>query len=61
VIDGTKALRAAIEEVFGAEQPVQRCRHHKMRNVLEELPREQHAQTLNLMRAAWKLTAADEG
>jgi putative transposase len=24
VIDGAKALRAAIEEVFGGEQPVQR-------------------------------------
>jgi putative transposase len=61
VIDGAKALRAGIEEVFGSDQPVQRCRNHKMRNVLDELPREQHAQTLNLMRAAWKLTDADEG
>ena len=41
VIDGAKALRAAIEEVFGADQPVQRCRNHKLRNVLDELPREQ--------------------
>jgi transposase-like protein len=61
VIDGAKALRAAIEEVFGADQPVQRCRNHKMRNVLNELPREQHAQALNMMRAAWKLTDADQG
>ena len=61
VIDGAKALRAGIEEVFGAEQPVQRCRNHKMRNVLDELPREQHAQTLNVMRAAWQLTDADQG
>jgi transposase-like protein len=61
VIDGAKALRAAIEEVFGTDQPVQRCRNHKMRNVLDELPREHHAQALNLMRAAWKLTDADEG
>lgn len=61
VIDGAKALRTAIEEVFGAEQPVQRCRNHKMRNVLDELPREQHAQTLNVMRAAWQLTDADQG
>src|ERR1051325_9316581 len=28
VIDGAKALRTAIDEVFGAEQPVQRCRNH---------------------------------
>jgi transposase-like protein len=61
VIDGAKALRAAIEEVFGSDQPVQRCRNHKMRNVLDELPREQHAQVLNLMRAAWKITDAEEG
>jgi len=61
VIDGAKALRAGIEEVFGVDQPVQRCRNHKMRNVLDELPREQHAQVLNVMRAAWKLSDADEG
>jgi len=28
VIDGSKALRAAIDAVFGAENPVQRCRYH---------------------------------
>jgi putative transposase len=28
IIDGAKALRAAIDEVFGAGQPVQRCRNH---------------------------------
>jgi putative transposase len=61
VIDGAKALRAAIDEVFGAEQPVQRCRNHKVRNVLGELPKEQHGQTLNLMRAAWKAKNAEEG
>ena len=38
VIDGSKALRAAIRAVFGAEQPVQRCRAHKLRNVLDRLP-----------------------
>jgi putative transposase len=61
VIDGAKALRAGIEEVFGAEQPVQRCRNHKLRNVLDELPDDQHGQTLNLMRAAWKVTTPEEG
>lgn len=61
VIDGAKALRAAIEEVFGAGQPVQRCRNHKIRNVLNELPKEQHGQTRNLLRAAWKVKTAEEG
>ncbi|HEY6373534.1 MAG TPA: transposase, partial [Candidatus Sulfotelmatobacter sp.] len=61
VIDGAKALRTAINEVFGGEQPVQRCRNHKMRNVLDELPKEQQGQALNLMRAAWKVKTAEEG
>lgn len=61
VVDGAKALRAGIDEVFGAEQPVQRCRNHKVRNVLDELPKEQHGQALNLMRAAWKVKTAEEG
>jgi transposase-like protein len=61
VIDGAKALRAAVEQVFGSDQPVQRCRNHKMRNVLDELPKEQQAQALNLLRAAWRLADAEEG
>jgi putative transposase len=61
VIDGAKALRAAIDEVFGADQPVQRCRNHKMRNVIDELPKQQQPQALNLMRAAWRITDAEEG
>lgn len=61
VIDGSKALRAAIDEVFGTEQPVQRCRNHKMQNVLDELPDDQKSQTRNLMRAAWKTNTAEEG
>jgi transposase-like protein len=61
VIDGAKALRAGIAEVFGSEQAVQRCRAHKIRNVLEELPQEQHAQVRSLMRAAYRLERAEEG
>jgi putative transposase len=37
VIDGAKALRKAIRNVFG-EAPVQRCVRHKERNVIEHLP-----------------------
>jgi len=61
IIDGAKALRAAIEEVFGSEQPVQRCRNHKLENVMQELPKEQQSQVRNLMRAAWKVKTAEEG
>lgn len=55
VIDGSKALRAAINTVFGAEQSVQRCRAHKLRNVLGYLPKDQQAQVKSVLRAAWKL------
>lgn len=57
IIDGSKALRAAINAVFGAHQPVQRCRAHKLRNVLDHLPEEQKDQVKSLMRAAWKMEA----
>lgn len=57
VIDGSKALRAAIRAVFGADHPVQRCRTHKLRNVLERLPEEQKDQVRAAMRAAWRLEA----
>jgi transposase-like protein len=57
VIDGSKALRAAINAVFGADQPVQRCRAHKLRNVLDHLPEEQKQQVKSLLRAAWKMEA----
>ncbi len=42
VLDGGKALRAAVGEVLGPV-PVQRCLRHKERNVLDHLPeRDRH-------------------
>lgn len=38
VIDGAKALRKALDEVFGSRALVQRCQVHKKRNVLDHLP-----------------------
>lgn len=55
VIDGSKALRAAIGEVFGDTARVQRCRTHKVRNVTERLPREIAAQVKSVMHAAYQL------
>ncbi len=60
VIDGSKALRKAIDQVFGEENFVQRCRNHKVRNVTGHLPTEQHDQARATLKAAWKLEA-DEG
>jgi len=55
VMDGSKALRKAINDVFGSHHPVQRCRTHKLRNVLGYLPKEMQAQVGAAMRAAWRL------
>jgi putative transposase len=55
VIDGSKALRAAIDRVYGNDNPVQRCRIHKMRNVIDHLPKEQHKNAKSMLWAAWKL------
>lgn len=55
VIDGSKALRTAINAVFGSHQPVQRCRAHKLRNVVDHLPKDQKEQVKSVMRAAWKM------
>lgn len=59
VIDGSKALRAAIEAVFGPENPVQRCRNHKLENVSGYLPKELNDQVKAVMRAAFRLPAKE--
>jgi putative transposase len=38
VLDGAKALSAAVREVFGVHAVIQRCTLHKRRNVAEHLP-----------------------
>lgn len=59
VIDGSKALRKAIDQVFGEENVVQRCRNHKVRNVVGHLPKDQHEQARSTLKAAWKLDAEE--
>jgi putative transposase len=59
VIDGAKALRTAIDAVFGGDTPVQRCRNHKVRNVVGYLPKEQHEQAKATLKAAFKLDAKE--
>src|SRR5437667_2118735 len=59
VIDGSKALRTAINTVFGAKHPVQRCRHHKIENVMGYLPEELKEQVKAVLRAAFRLSAKE--
>ncbi len=55
VLDGGKALRAAVDAVFGPV-PVQRCVRHKERNVLDHLPERDRPAVKRKLRAAWKLS-----
>jgi putative transposase len=59
VIDGGKALRRAIKDVFGEHALVHRCHRHKERNVTDLLPERDRDQVRGRMRAAWSLTDAD--
>jgi transposase-like protein len=54
VIDGGKGLRSAITNVFGQYALVQRCRVHKMRNVLDHLPEGARSQVRAAMNEAYK-------
>src|SRR5213596_2202436 len=54
VIDGAKALRKAIRNVFG-QAPVQRCARHKERNVTEHLPERDRPIVQQRLRRAWAL------
>ena len=56
VIDGGKALRRAIKDVFGGHALVHRCHRHKERNVCDLLPERDRDQVRARMRAAWALT-----
>jgi putative transposase len=56
VIDGGKALRKAIKDVFGEHALVHRCHRHKERNVTDLLPERDRPQILVRIRGAWALT-----
>jgi putative transposase len=55
VLDGSKALRAAVERVFGQDAAVQRCQLHKLRNVADHLPERCRNDWRRRMRAAYNM------
>jgi transposase-like protein len=56
VIDGGKALRRAIKDVFGEHALVHRCHRHKERNVCDLLPERDRDTVRARIRVAWSLT-----
>ena len=54
VLDGGKALRAAVREVFGKRALVQRCQVHKIRNVVDQLPEKLRPSVRSAMAEAYR-------
>jgi transposase-like protein len=53
VVDGAKALAAAIRAAFGNDTAIQRCIEHKIRDIEAYLPFKERASIRGKLRAAW--------
>ena len=53
MIDGGKAIRAAVMSTFGTSAFIHRCREHKRRNVLEHLPQAERTFVSRKLNKAW--------
>src|SRR5450631_4248325 len=59
VVDGGKAIRRAIKDVFGEHALVHRCHRHKERNVTDLLPERDLAVIQARIRGAWSLSSSE--
>ena len=59
VLDGGKALHAAVNKYAGEMAPVQRCQVHKRRNVLDHLREEDKLLVARKLNAAYALPDYD--
>lgn len=55
ILDGSKALAAAVRKVAGKAGLIQRCQVHKIRNVADHLPEEHQANVRSKMRNAYAM------
>lgn len=53
VLDGAKALRRAVVDVWGERAKIQRCQAHKVRNVMDQLPEYMRSTVKATMRQAY--------
>jgi len=54
VVDGSKGLRKAIDEVFGSRAEVQRCQWHKRENVVSYLPKSDQSKWRKKLQRAYR-------
>jgi transposase-like protein len=55
LIDGSKALRKGLKDLFGKRVLIGRCGEHKLRNVLSHLPKKYHVEVKQRLRSAYKM------
>lgn len=55
IIDGSKALKKAVKAVFGNNALIQRCIEHKIRNIIDHLPKRHQGRIRKQLRAAWSM------
>lgn len=60
IVDGSKALAAAVRAVWGRRAVIQRCVVHKARNVLEKLPESLRPRAERALARAWGAETAQE-
>lgn len=59
VLDGSPALRSAVDEVLQSDAIVQRCEQHKRENLKKYLPQKYHAEVDRKLRAAYAMNSYD--
>lgn len=59
VLDGSTALRSAVDKFFGDNAVVQRCQQHKREDLKKYLPQNYHAEVERKLRAAYAMTTYD--
>ncbi len=59
ILEGSKALRKAVRDLFGAVALVHRCQVHKLRNVLDHVPERQRTWAKAILHRAYR--SADVG
>jgi putative transposase len=60
VIDGGKGLAAAVRALWGDVAVVARCRVHKRRNILKQLPKSEHRWVTRALEQAWRNPDAEQ-
>lgn len=60
VLDGSRALRKAVDQTFGVAACVQRCQIHKQRNVLHHLPKHRQAWAQTILQRAYHSGNAEQ-